>query len=99
MDLLQQLDSAGAGGQQLLADDESARLSVDWQLVEEELRDVPEEYKEPKFYPLKHVVEIFSSGDPQLQTVEVSPLSAAVWRGTPVACRRSLLARRWHEGQ
>ncbi len=51
----------------------SARLvDVDWQYVEEELREVPAEYKEQRFYPLKHVVEIFSSGDPQLQTAEVS---------------------------
>ncbi len=46
---------------------------VDWAYIEEELRDVPDEYKEQtRFYPLKHVVEIFSSGDPQYLTAEVS---------------------------
>lgn len=44
---------------------------MDWNYVVEELRDVPDEFKEQRFYPLKHVVDIFSSGDPQGRTAEV----------------------------
>lgn len=44
---------------------------VDWALIDEVLRDVPEEFKSERFYSLKHVIEIFSSGDPQERTAEV----------------------------
>jgi hypothetical protein len=44
---------------------------VDWQEIDEGIIDVPEEFREPRFYPLKHVVEIFSSDDPQGLTAEV----------------------------
>ena len=29
---------------------------VDWEYIKEELLDVPQQYKEPRFYPLRHVV-------------------------------------------
>ena len=45
--------------------------AVDWAEVEAALQSVPEDYREPRFHPLKHVVDIFSSSDPQGQTQEV----------------------------
>lgn len=37
--------------------------AVDWRLVDQELSRVPQEFKDPKFYALKHVVEILSAED------------------------------------
>jgi hypothetical protein len=57
-----------------------ARAEVDWDYIQEELNDVPPEYREQRFHALKHVVEIFSSGDPQGHTAEVSEaMCACVW--------------------
>lgn len=49
---------------------------VDWEAVDEEIKSVPSEYREPRFYPLKHVVEVFSSADPQGLTQEVRAVGA-----------------------
>ena len=46
--------------------------AVNWEEVKSELAAVPAAYTEPKFYPLKHVVEIFSSQDPQRLTAQAS---------------------------
>jgi hypothetical protein len=43
----------------------AAQPPVDWHLVDSELARVPDDFKDPKFYALKHVVEILSSSDPQ----------------------------------
>jgi hypothetical protein len=51
----------------------AARAEVDWAYIEEELKEIPEAFRASTFYPLKHVVEIFSSGDPQGMTATVSP--------------------------
>eukprot|EP00798_Chlamydomonas_sp_ICE-L_P015993 gene15993-22127_t len=48
-----------------------SRASIDWKKIDAELQVVPEEYREPRFYPLRHVVEVFSSGDPQALTVKL----------------------------
>eukprot|EP00198_Chlamydomonas_reinhardtii_P011037 XP_001700374.1 component of the exocyst complex [Chlamydomonas reinhardtii] len=48
---------------------------VDWEAVDEEIKSVPSEYREPRFYPLKHVVEVFSSADPQGLTQELRDTS------------------------
>ncbi|KAG2428861.1 hypothetical protein HYH02_014272 [Chlamydomonas schloesseri] len=48
---------------------------VDWEAVDEEIKAVPSEYREPRFYPLKHVVEVFSSADPQGLTQELRDTS------------------------
>lgn len=45
--------------------------SVDWRAVDRELANVPEEYKDPKFYALKHVVEILTSNNPQSMVSQV----------------------------
>lgn len=39
--------------------------AVDWRLVDQELSQVPQEFKDPKFYALKHVVEILTAEDPR----------------------------------
>jgi len=36
-----------------------------WDHVDRELDRVPADFKDPKFYALKHVVEILSAQDPQ----------------------------------
>eukprot|EP00882_Tetradesmus_deserticola_P017949 GHRQ01019260.1.p1 GENE.GHRQ01019260.1~~GHRQ01019260.1.p1 ORF type:complete len:174 (+),score=32.24 GHRQ01019260.1:247-768(+) len=38
---------------------------VNWRIVDSELDRVPQEFKDPKFYALKHVVEILTSSNPQ----------------------------------
>ncbi len=49
---------------------------VDWAAVDAEIKSVPSEYREIIFHPLKHVVEVFSSADPQGLTQEVGPSPA-----------------------
>lgn len=50
----------------------TSRANVDWDTIQEEIQEIPPEYREARFYPLKHVVEIFSSPDPQALTADVS---------------------------
>ncbi|WIA23609.1 hypothetical protein OEZ85_000318 [Tetradesmus obliquus] len=38
---------------------------VNWKIVDAELDRVPQDFKDPKFYALKHVVEILTSSNPQ----------------------------------
>lgn len=45
---------------------------MEWDYVLQELEALPAEYKEIRFQPLKHVVEVFSSADPPGLTNEVS---------------------------
>lgn len=45
---------------------------MDWDYVLQELEALPAEYKEIRFQPLKHVVEVFSSPDPPGLTNEAS---------------------------
>lgn len=45
--------------------------SVDWRTVDAQLASVSEEYKDPKFYALKHVVEILTSNNPQAMVAQV----------------------------
>jgi hypothetical protein len=55
--------------------------AVDWAEVDAALKSVPADYREPRFHPLKHVVDIFSSSDPQGQTQEVGSLHVRLpWR-------------------
>lgn len=49
-----------------------SRAVVEWQQIDAELQEVPEEYREQRFYPLKHVVEIFSSDNPEAHWQEAS---------------------------
>lgn len=44
---------------------------MDWALLDEEVKSVPADYREVRFYPLKHVVDLFGAADPQALTAEV----------------------------
>eukprot|EP00775_Hariotina_reticulata_P001681 gene1681-2025_t len=45
--------------------------SVNWNIVENELARVPQEFKDPKFYALKHVVDILTANNPQAMVTEL----------------------------
>lgn len=45
--------------------------AVDWRLVDQELSRVPGEFKDPKFYALKHVVDILTAEDPRALVSQV----------------------------
>lgn len=45
--------------------------AVQWEIVTAELSRVPSEFQDPKFYALKHVVEILSANDPQALVQQV----------------------------
>lgn len=62
--------SGRAPRQQLLR--QGGEEVVDWSQVDAEVKSVPSEYREARFHPLKHVVEVFSSADPQGLTQDVS---------------------------
>jgi hypothetical protein len=53
---------------------------VNWAVVDEELARLPEDFKDPKFYALKHVVDILSSNDPKELVDEVGGC-VGVWVG------------------
>ncbi len=59
-----------ADGKQLAA--------VNWAIVDQELDHIDPDFKAPKFYALKHVVDILSSSDPQGLVTEVCALAALV---------------------
>ena len=44
---------------------------LDWSQVDSGLAAVPEAYLDERFYPLKHVVEVFSAKDPEVVTLDV----------------------------
>lgn len=44
---------------------------VDWDLVDEELDKVPEEFKDPRFNSLRHVLDILSAVDAEAALEEV----------------------------
>ena len=50
-----------------------AAAALNWNEMHEALHDAEwmDEYREQRFYPLKQVVDIFSSGDPEGLTIEV----------------------------
>jgi hypothetical protein len=48
-----------------MARQKAQSAAVDWRLVDQELDRVPQEFKDPKFYALKHVVEILTAEDPR----------------------------------
>jgi hypothetical protein len=48
-----------------------ARSNVDWAEIDLELQAVPAEYRDQRFYPLKQVIDIFSSGNPEGQAIQV----------------------------
>jgi hypothetical protein len=56
---------------------DGASSAVNWNIVDDELQRIAPDFKDPKFYALKHVVEILSSNTPQVMVAEVR-LSAAV---------------------
>jgi hypothetical protein len=58
------MDRYSAGSQQ-------ASSAVDWRVVDQELSRVPAEFKDPKFYALKHVVEILTAEDPRSLVAQV----------------------------
>lgn len=47
---------------------------VDWDLVDEELDKVPEEFKDPRFDSLRHVLDILSAVDAEAALEEVRPI-------------------------
>ena len=50
---------------------------VDWDLVDEELDKVPEEFKDPRFNSLRHVLDILSAVDAEAALEEVcKPLTS-----------------------
>lgn len=59
-----------------------AAAALNWPEIEAELHNPPwmDEYREQRFYPLKQVVDIFSSGEPEALTVEVS-VPSSMWVG------------------
>ena len=44
---------------------------VDWDVVDEELDKVPEEFKDPRFDSLRHVLDILSAVDAEAALEEV----------------------------
>jgi hypothetical protein len=58
------MDRYSAGSQQTSS-------AVDWRVVDQELSRVPAEFKDPKFYALKHVVEILTAEDPRSLVAQV----------------------------
>lgn len=52
--------------------------AVDWRLVDKELARVPQEFKDPKCYALKHVVEILTADDPRTLVAQVCLLGMRV---------------------
>ncbi|GFH16572.1 Sec8_exocyst domain-containing protein, partial [Haematococcus lacustris] len=56
----------------------SGREQVDWEYINEELRDIPADFREQRFHALKHVVDIFSSGDPQGKTAQIRDHEARI---------------------
>lgn len=46
---------------------------VDWAAVERELAGVQAEFKDPKFYSLKYVVDVLTSPRPQALVAQVRP--------------------------
>jgi hypothetical protein len=61
-----------------------ASSKLDWSLVDAGLAAVPEPYLNERFYPLKHVVEVFSAEDPEAMTLDVREKSKShAW---PCAC-------------
>ncbi|GAX74536.1 hypothetical protein CEUSTIGMA_g1985.t1 [Chlamydomonas eustigma] len=48
-----------------------ARSNVDWAEIDAEIQAVPAEYRDQRFYPLKQVIDIFSSGDPEGQAIQL----------------------------
>ena len=50
----------------------SSSSAVNWNIVDDELQRIAPDFKDPKFYALKHVVEILSSNTPQVMVAEVS---------------------------
>ena len=47
------------------------QAKVDWDLVDEELDRVPEEFKDPRFDSLRHVLDILSAVDAEAALEEV----------------------------
>lgn len=45
--------------------------TVNWKIVDDELAHVASEFKDPKFYALKHVVDILTSNNPQSMVAQV----------------------------
>lgn len=62
---------------------------MDWSEVHRELSRTPAEYKDPKFYALKHVVDILGSADPQGKVKEVRQPAACL--AAPVTALQALL--------
>ncbi|GFR46534.1 hypothetical protein Agub_g8125, partial [Astrephomene gubernaculifera] len=70
----------------------SRRQPVDWDAVDEELASVPAEYREYIFHPLRHVVEVFSSQDPQGLTQELRDASERL------GCQLDAVVEGYHAG-
>jgi hypothetical protein len=66
----------GSWGQQQIQQQHSSMATsqglVNWKIVDAELERVPQDFKDPKFYALKHVVEILTSSNPQGMVAQVS---------------------------
>ncbi len=78
---------------------------VDWEGVDEDIQSVPAEYREYRFYPLKHVVELFNSRDRLGDTAKVGrstwiQLALGAWASALVCTRSSATGRCcWHGRQ
>lgn len=51
----------------------SLSSSVDWVKIEQQLHNIPEDFKSSKFNSLKRVIEILSKDKPQWALAEVRP--------------------------
>ena len=56
---------------------------VDWDLVDEELDKVSEEFKDPRFDSLRHVLDILSAVDAEAALEEVRVTSYLCCESTP----------------
>ena len=61
---------------------------VDWDLVDEELDRVPEEFKDPRFDSLRHVLDILSAVDAEAALEEVLVLMPHCKLAKQMGCSR-----------
>lgn len=64
---------------------------VDWDVVDEELDRVPEEFKDPRFDSLRHVLDILSAMDAEAALEEARGKELSLCLRRWVACCTQLL--------
>lgn len=61
---------------------------VNWKIVDAELDRIPQEFMDPKFYALKHVVDILTSSNPQGMVAQVISSATQLQLGQDAAAGR-----------